>query len=68
MTTYYNLAILISEYRHEYEIKTFKRLGNLRKAIKEYCFKNPNTELYGIDGFRINGFHDHNYEYTITLY
>ena len=67
MTTHYTLAIEISEYRDEYRFKTYKRLTNLKKALKEYKFRNPYMELISIRGHpRINRY-DHDYEYTIKI-
>lgn len=67
MTTHYTLAIEISEYRDEYRFKTYKRLTNLKKALKEYKFRNPHMELISIRGHpRINRY-DYDYEYTIKI-
>lgn len=66
MTTHYHLAIEISEYRNEYRIKTYKRLTNLKKALKEYKFRNPEMYLINIYGNSYKCY-DHNYEYFINI-
>lgn len=67
MTTHYTLAIEISEYRDEYRFKTYKRLTNLKKALKEYKFRNPYMEFISIRGHPCTNRYDHDYEYTIKI-
>ena len=67
MTTHYTLAIEISEYRDEYRFKTYKRLTNLKKALKEYKFRNPYMEFISIRGNPCTNWYDHDYEYTIKI-
>lgn len=67
MTTHYTLAIEISEYRDEYRFKTYKRLTNLKKALKKYKFRNPDMEFISIRGSPCINWYDHDYEYTIKI-